>query len=52
MAGVYQAAFGDINAIIQNAAAKPGQAPVMVYMLYNRTPFALMTKGNSRSSHG
>ena len=47
MAGAYQAAFGDINAIIQNAAAKPGQAPVMVYMLYNRTPFALMTKASS-----
>lgn len=47
MAGTYQAAFGDLNAIIQNAAAKPGQAPVMVYMLYNRTPFALMTKAGS-----
>jgi len=46
MAGTYQAAFGDINAIVQNAAAKPGQAPVMVYMLYNRTPFALITKAS------
>lgn len=46
MAGSYQAAFGDLNAIVQNAAAKPGQAPVMVYMLYNRTPFALMTKAS------
>ena len=47
MAGSYQAAFGDLNAIIQNAAARPGQAPVMVYMIYNRTPFALMTKAGS-----
>lgn len=47
MAGNYQAAFGDLNAIIQNAAARPGQAPVMVYLLYNRTPFALMTKAGS-----
>jgi NitT/TauT family transport system substrate-binding protein len=47
MAGAYQAAFGDLNAIIQNAAAKPGQAPVMVYQIYNRTPFALMTKSGS-----
>ena len=47
MAGAYQAAFGDLNAIIQNAAAKPGQAPVMVYQVYNRTPFALMTKAGS-----
>lgn len=44
MAGSYQAAFGDLNAIVQNAVARPGQAPVMVYMLYNRTPFALMTR--------
>jgi NitT/TauT family transport system substrate-binding protein len=44
MSGAYQAGFGDINAIIQNAAAKPGQAPVMVYMLYNRAPFALIAK--------
>lgn len=47
MAGAYQAAFGDLNAIIENAAAKPGQAPVMVYQIYNRTPFALMTKAGS-----
>jgi NitT/TauT family transport system substrate-binding protein len=47
MAGSYQASFGDINAIIQNAATKPGQAPVMVYQIYNRTPFALITKADS-----
>jgi NitT/TauT family transport system substrate-binding protein len=47
MAGAYSAAFGDINAIIQNAATKPGTAPVMVYMIYNRTPFALVMKANS-----
>lgn len=47
MAGGYQAGFGDLNAIIQNAAAKPGQAPVMVYQIYNRTPFALMVKADS-----
>lgn len=47
MAGAYQAGFGDVNAIVQNAAAKPGQAPVMVYMLYNRAPFALIVKSGS-----
>ncbi len=47
MSGAYQAAFGDLNAIVQNAAAKPGQAPVMVYQIYNRTPFALMTRSSS-----
>ena len=47
MAGAYQAGFGDVNAIVQNAAARPGMAPVMVYMIYNRAPFALMTKADS-----
>jgi NitT/TauT family transport system substrate-binding protein len=44
MSGAYDAGFGDINAIIQNAATKPGEAPIMVYMIYNRAPFALLTK--------
>lgn len=44
MNGAYQAAFGDMNAIVQNAAAKPAEAPVMVYMLYDRAPFALIVK--------
>ena len=43
MGGAYDAGFGDINAIIQNAAARPGQAPVMVYQLWNRPPFAIVT---------
>ena len=44
MAGAHQAGVGDVNAIVQNAAARPGAAPVMVYMLYNRAPFALIAK--------
>jgi NitT/TauT family transport system substrate-binding protein len=47
MAGAYDAGFGDVNAVIQNAAAKPGAAPVMVYMVYNRAPFALIVKSGS-----
>lgn len=47
MSGTYQAGFGDMNAIVQNAATRPGEAPVMVYMLYNRAPFALVTKADS-----
>ncbi len=39
MAGAYQAGFGDVNAIIQNAAPSRASAPVMVYMLYNRAPY-------------
>jgi len=44
MSGAYDAGFGDINAIIQNAATKRGETPVMVYMIYNKAPFALLSK--------
>ena len=47
MAGAYDAGFGDVNAVIQNAAARPGAAPVIVYMVYNRAPFALIVKAGS-----
>ncbi|WP_227270124.1 ABC transporter substrate-binding protein [Roseobacter weihaiensis] len=47
MGGAYDAGFGDINAIIQNAAARPGEAPVMVYQLWNRPPFAIVTPKTS-----
>src|SRR5580700_9988825 len=30
MSGAYDAGFGDANAVIQSAAMKPGEAPVMV----------------------
>jgi NitT/TauT family transport system substrate-binding protein len=47
MSGAYDAGFGDMNALIQNAAAKPAEAPLMVYMIYNKAPFALLTKAAS-----
>jgi NitT/TauT family transport system substrate-binding protein len=46
MSGAYDAGFGDINAIIQQAANKPGEQPVMVYQIYNRPPFVIVTKAN------
>jgi NitT/TauT family transport system substrate-binding protein len=46
MSGAYDAGFGDINAIIQNAASRPGEAPIMVYMVYSKAPFALLTKAD------
>src|SRR5437660_3168539 len=45
--GTYDAGFGDMNAIIQLAGTKPREQPVMVYMVYNRPPFALITKTSS-----
>ena len=48
MSGAYDAGFGDANAVIQTSATKPGEAPVMVYMIYSRAPFALLTKADSK----
>ena len=45
--GTYDAGFGDMNAIIQYAGSKPGEQPVMVYMIYNKPPFALIAKTSS-----
>ena len=47
MSGAYDAGFGDINAIIQNASTRPADAPVMVYMLWNQPPFAIVAKKTS-----
>lgn len=45
--GAYDAGFGDINALIQQAASAPGTAPVMVYQVYNAAPFSVLTKADS-----
>ena len=46
MTGAYDAGFGDINAVIQNAAQRPGEQPVMVYLLYNRAPYVVIVKAD------
>ena len=45
--GAYDAGFGDINALIELAAKKPEDAPVGVFMLYNRPPFTVAVKADS-----
>ncbi|WP_425467731.1 ABC transporter substrate-binding protein [Phreatobacter stygius] len=47
MGGAYDAGFGDINAIIQNAATRPADTPVMVYQMWNQPPFAFVAKTSS-----
>jgi NitT/TauT family transport system substrate-binding protein len=47
MSGAYDAGFGDINAAIQAAAERPVDAPVTVYMIYSKAPFALLVKSGS-----
>jgi NitT/TauT family transport system substrate-binding protein len=47
MGGAYDAGFGDMNAITQNAATRPAETPLMVYMIYSKAPFALLVKADS-----
>jgi NitT/TauT family transport system substrate-binding protein len=47
MGGAYDAGFGDMGAIIQQAAARPTEAPVMVYMIYNKSPLAIVHKASA-----
>jgi len=36
-----------MNAVIQNAALRPNEVPLMVYMIYSKAPFALLVKADS-----
>ena len=39
--GTYDAAFGDVNALIELAARKPEDAPIAVYVMFNQPPFTV-----------
>lgn len=45
--GTYDVGFGDINALIQFAATKPGEAPIAVYVMYNQPPFTVAVRADS-----
>ncbi len=45
--GTYDVGFGDINALIEFAAKKPEDAPIAVYVMYNRPPFTIAVKADS-----
>lgn len=47
MSGAYDAGFTDINAVIQNASQRPGEQPIMVYLLFNKAAFAASTLADS-----
>ena len=42
--GAYDIGFGDVNALIQLAAQKPGETPICVQMLFNSPPFTIAVK--------
>jgi len=45
--GTYDVGFGDINALIEFAAKRPEEAPIAVYMMYNRPPFTIAVRSDS-----
>ena len=45
--GTYDVGFGDINALIEFAAKRPDEAPIAVYMMYNRPPFTIAVRADS-----
>jgi NitT/TauT family transport system substrate-binding protein len=44
--GTYDVGFGDINALIEFAAKKPDEAPIAVYVIYNRPPFTIAVRAD------
>src|SRR6202000_2810206 len=45
--GSYDVGFGDLNALIELAAKKPDDAPIAVYVMYNRPPFTIAVRADS-----
>src|SRR5262245_1160550 len=45
--GAYDIGFGAINALIEFAARKTEEAPVAVFVMYNRPPFTVAVKAGS-----
>jgi NitT/TauT family transport system substrate-binding protein len=44
--GAYDVGFGDINALIDFASKRPDEAPIAVYVMYNRPPFTIAVKAD------
>jgi NitT/TauT family transport system substrate-binding protein len=45
--GAYDIGFGDINALIDFASKHPAEAPIAVYVMFNRPPFTVAVKASS-----
>ncbi|GGF79866.1 hypothetical protein GCM10007301_44970 [Azorhizobium oxalatiphilum] len=39
--GAFDAGYGDMNALVEFAAAQPAEAPVAVYAMHNRSPYTI-----------
>jgi NitT/TauT family transport system substrate-binding protein len=45
--GTYDVGFGDVNALIDFASKRPEEAPIAVYVMFNRPPFTVAVKADS-----
>ena len=45
--GTYDIGFGDINALIDFASKRPEEAPIAVYVMFNRPPFTVAVRADS-----
>ena len=45
--GAYDVGFGDVNALIRLAGTSPEEAPICVYQMYNKPPFAVAVLSSS-----
>ncbi|MGE0801191.1 MAG: ABC transporter substrate-binding protein [Lautropia sp.] len=39
--GSFDAGYGDMNALVECAAARPGEAPIAVFAMHNRCPYTI-----------
>jgi len=39
--GLYDAGYGDMNALVECAAARPDDAPIAVFAMHNRSPYTI-----------
>lgn len=39
--GLFDAGYGDMNALVEWASARPDDAPIAVYVLHNRSPYTI-----------
>jgi NitT/TauT family transport system substrate-binding protein len=44
--GAYDIGFGDVNALIDFASKRPDEAPIAVYVMFNRPPFTVAVKAD------
>jgi NitT/TauT family transport system substrate-binding protein len=45
--GTYDIGFGDINALIDFSSKRPDEAPIAVYVMFNRPPFTVAVRADS-----